>query len=332
MNLLNRGSWAGFYPPQAILRKKKFKKVVLEPPDCKPGSWRGAGKVLVDYENKEFWLTTRPRRAVPIRGYAVEIYRSTNGEDYSLVTTISREELKEHTGLNIASIEGQQLLKDPLTGKYYLYVAVDLQQPPCPGWDTLLLVADDPKGPWEPKGLVLRREYPYEVKEARDATIDIIDGLYFAVYKVNDGLRVNMALAVSSDGINWRKLGILGLDNGCQPHYFFLSGKIFAGTLGPILLGFETLYVTRGGGYTDTFVAYLLNYREKRLETLFKGRWEPQSPYERKDYPVHGYCDIVYDPFKERFLIFIEAVDPSSELGLNYEIDRVLLYETRLEE
>jgi len=320
--------WSGFPPPQAILRNKKFKKVVLEPPEYKPGAWRGAGKVLIDLENREFWLTTRPRKARPVRGYAVEIYRSKNGEDFYLETSITREELISETGVKIASIEGQQLLRDPLTGKYYLYLSVDVDEPPIPGWDTLLLAAEDPKGPWKSLGFVLRREESYEVLEARDSVIDIIDGLYFAVYKANDGSRVNMALAVSRDGINWRKLGVLGLDGKSQPHYFFLSGKIFAGALGLIFIGFETLYVTRGGGYTDTFVAYLLDHRRADLETLFKGKWVPESSYERRDYPVHGYCDIVYDPFKERFLIYIEAVDPSSDLGLDYEMDRLILYES----
>jgi len=323
-------SWTGFIPPQYLLANKRFRKVVLEPPDYNPGSWQGAGKVLVDYENHEFWLTSRPRRARPVRGYAIQIYRSKNGEDYSLETTITREELKEQTKLNILSIEGQQLLKDPATGKYYLYVSIDIDHPPIPGWDTFLLTADDPKGPWTPHGLVLTREYPYEVKEARDSVIDIIDGRYIALYKANNGSRVNVALAVSSDGLKWEKMGILKLNGLNQPHYLFISGRIFAGTLHPIFIGFETRHVVRGGGYTGTFVAYYVNLRELDLKTLYKGVWKPESPYERKDYPVHGYCDIVYDPFKERFLIYVEAVDPNSELGLDYEVDRLILYEVPL--
>ncbi|RLF24518.1 MAG: hypothetical protein DRN15_02345 [Thermoprotei archaeon] len=322
--------WQGLVPPQYLMLKRRFKRVILEPPDYNPGSWRGAGKVLVDYDSHEFWLTTRPRRRPPLRGYAVEIYSSRNGEDYALELTISKEELSEICKLRILSIEGQQLLRDPLTGKYHLYLAVDVDRPPRPGWDTLLLVADDPKGPWESKGLVIRRDAVFDIAEARDATIDIIDGRYFALYKANDGLHVRMALAVSHDGVEWKKLGVLSVD-GSEPYtYFLLYGRILSGGLGIVFMGFESIYVVKGAAVSNTFSSYIIDYRNMNLETLFKSWWKPLSPYERTDYPVHSYADIVYDPFRNRILIYIEAIDPRS-IGLNEEVDRLLLYEVPLE-
>ncbi|MCD6368643.1 MAG: hypothetical protein J7L38_02460 [Thermoproteales archaeon] len=323
-------NWYGIIPPQYILANKRFLKVVLEPPDLNPGSWRGAGKVLVDYENHEFWLTTRPRKAYPVRGYALEIYRSSNGEDFHLAAIITREELSEETGVKVKSIEGQQLLKDPSTDKYHLYVSVDNEGfHDKPGWDTILLKSDDPRGPWEYHGVVLSRGDEYDTLEARDATIDIIDGMYLALYKANNGSRVNMALAISTDGVTFHKLGVMKLDGGEQPKYMLLCGKIFSGSFGPTFVGFDNRVVIRNAAVTDTFSAYILDLKNLNLVQLFTGKWVPQSPFERKDYPAHSYVDIVYDPFKNRLLLYVEAIDPS-DIGLNNEIDRVLLYEVPL--
>jgi len=319
-------NWHGLLPPQYILSKRIFRKVVFDPPDFNPGSWRGAGKALVDLENKTFWLTTRPRKAHPVRGYAVEIYESRDGENYSLVTSLNKETVGSMADITIQSIEGQQILKDPSTGKYHLYLAVDTSPP---GWDTLLLTAEDPRGPWEAHGIALKRGTEYDSREARDATIDIIDGKYFALYKANDGKRVRMALATSGDGINWEKHGLLRLNGLEQPSYLLLCGKMFAGSLGPVFMGLENRVVVKGAAVTDTFVAYTLNHRKLNLERIFAARWEPMSPYERKDFPIHSYMDMVYDPFRDRILIYVEAIDPQ-DVGLNQEVDRVLLYEVPL--
>jgi hypothetical protein len=322
--------WQGLVPAAYLLRARRFKRVVLEPPDYNPGSWRGAGKVLVDVERGEYLLTCRPRKAHPVRGYAVEIYSSRDGEEFKLLASITKEELSEMAKLEVRSIEGQQLLLDPATGRYHLYLAVDNFTPGRGyGWDTLLLVSDDPRGPWECKGLVLRRGDSYDSVEARDAVIDVVDGLYVALYKASDGLRVNTALAVSSDGVEWRKLGLLKLDGGSQPGYLLLSGRLLAGALGPVFVGFESRVVVEGAAVTDTFSSYLIDLRGLNLVRLFSGRWEPRSPYERPDYPVHSYCDVVPDPLRDRILIYVEAIDPSG-IGLNKEMDRLILYEVPL--
>ena len=80
--------WGGLYPPQAIFASRRFRRVLLNPPSFEPGSWCGAGKLWIDWESEEYWLTSRPRLGEEMRGYAVEIYRSSDGEGYSLVNRI----------------------------------------------------------------------------------------------------------------------------------------------------------------------------------------------------------------------------------------------------
>ncbi|RLI25004.1 hypothetical protein DRO58_06810, partial [Candidatus Bathyarchaeota archaeon] len=77
--------WYGACPPQLIFARRRFRKVLLDPPSFEPGSWHGAGKLLLDPETGEYWLTGRPRMGPVKRGYGFEIYRSTDGENYSLV-------------------------------------------------------------------------------------------------------------------------------------------------------------------------------------------------------------------------------------------------------
>ena len=317
--------WHGMIPPQFLLANRRFRGVVLDPPNFNPGSWRGAGNVLIDYDTQEFWLTTRPRNATN-RGYAFEVYRSHDGEDFKLVASLDKGTVGSMADLPMKSIEGQQLLRDPSTGRYHLYLAVDIG----PGWDTLLLTADDPAGPWSAHGIVIRRGKGYDSREARDAVIDIVDGRYFALYKANDGTKVGVGFATSNDGLNWSKHGVFKLDE--ELPYILLCGNICTGSMGPVFVGFKTTTRVKGAAVTNTFAAYMIDYRNMKLEPLFSGLWTPLSPYERKDYPVHSYIDTVYDPFKGRVLIYVEAIDPvhSKEVGLNLEVNRLILYEVPL--
>lgn len=100
-------SWYGLYPPQALFFKREFRRIILDPPNFNPGSWCGAGKLWVDEDSKEYWLTSRPREGEIKRGYAAEIYRSKDGENYNLVTWITKEELSEAIKARVQSIENQ---------------------------------------------------------------------------------------------------------------------------------------------------------------------------------------------------------------------------------
>jgi hypothetical protein len=333
------GVWNGLYPPQAIFARRRFRRVLLNPPCFDPGSWCGAGKLWIDKYDEEYWLTSRPRIGAEKRGYAVEIYRSRNGEDYSLITWLTKEELSEITGKTVQSIENQQLLRDPLSGKYYLYLSIDIAEKNIAGnekkifeskWETFLLTAEDPSGPWKADGFALRGDKDYDSGEARDCTIDIVDGRYVCLYKARRaGTKVvHTALAISNDGKNWTKLGIPTVDGKHQPDYFLLNGSIHAGSLGPIFIGTETLDVINGAALTRHFASYVIDYRSLNLESIFVTEWKPKSRYEHPQYPIHTYCNVVYDPLSNRWLTWIEAVDPilSREPGLNTEVDRVLLY------
>lgn len=105
---------------------KKFRKILLNPPSLEPGSWCGAGKLLIDHETCGFWLANRPRMGPIKRGYCFEIYRSNNGEGYSLVFSIIKRNSAKLCGSVVHIIEDMQLLRDPSTRRYMLYPSVDV--------------------------------------------------------------------------------------------------------------------------------------------------------------------------------------------------------------
>jgi len=309
--------------PQGIYDERAFHKAVLDPPTFEPGSWRGAGNCIKDEKSGLFWLVTRPRTRES-RGYCFESYSSKSGDNFSLRQTMTREELSQLVGDEVLSIEGQQLLRDPLSDRYYLYLAVDIGLK----WQTALLSSDDPLGPWRFEGLVLRRDRDYDSFEARDATVGIVGGRYLAIYKASDGNRVNAALAVSSDGKTWDKRGLLKLGGQYQPEYHFLCGNIVPSEQGPLFIGFESADVLNKAATSKRFVSYLVDEKAADLLPVFLKTWKPLSPFERTDFPIHSYGDLVHDPDRNRLLFFVEAIDPkhSAEVGLNLEVDRVLLY------
>jgi len=343
--------WHGLVPPQYVFARRKFKCIVLDPPNFSPGSWIGAGKAVYDDKKNEFLLTARPRKAEGrMRGFAANIYRSEDGEKFELVTSISKEDVSRKSNLRIHSIEGTQLLKDPLTGKWHFYLSVDTTPKFVWGglyWQTLLLTGSSLEGPWESEGLVLQNGPDYDTNQARDATIDIVDGRWFCIYKaINKSGQRRPALATSTDGIFWRKHGVFTIDDSDQ--LTFLSGTIFSGTCGPVFMGVEKrpeqlspnkegqVYadkykVSHGAGSTF-FAAYSIDYRNMNLETIFRARWEPKSEYEHKEQPLLGYSSLVYDPIKKRMLTYVEAIDGvlTKKMGINETVERVLLYETML--
>jgi len=317
--------WRGIIPPQYIEAQKRFRKVVLNPPNFEPGSWIGAGRVFYDSFYEEYLLSVRPRKAPPTRAYEVRVYSSSNGESFYLKSRITKEEIAEHLGEEIKSVEGVVILRDPFTSELYLYVSVNNGK----GWETVLYTSDDPTGPWKPMGYVLRLGDDYDAREARDPVIDIVDGTYFMIYKANNGKGVvNSALAVSSDGIHWKKLGVPTIDGEKQPKYYQLTGTILSGARGPIIVGLARRYVVNGCGLARHLEAYVIDYRNLNLETIAKLEWTPRSPYERKDYPTHGYSSITYDFDNQRLLIYVEALDPvfTKEPGWRTQVDRWILY------
>ncbi len=346
-------TWQGFVPPQHVYSKLQFLAIALEPPDTNPGSWIGAGKVLLDPESGGFLLTARPRWVKDdARGFAANIYRSADGQNFSLLYSITKQEAADLSGVQLHSIEGSQLLRDPLTGRWHCYVSADTGDSFVWGgvkWETLLLTSTSLSGPWASEGIVLANDQAYDAHQARDSSIDILDGQWFCLYKAKDEQDVEKpALAMSRDGIHWEKRGPLTIDG--VERRAFLSGSFFAGSNGPIFIGIETqlkdttearadvVYadeygVGHGGGSVPRFCAYMLDYRNLNLETVFRAPWIPKSEYEQAEHPLLGYSSSVYDPRGKRLLMYVEAIDGklSRAIGLNETVERLLVYEASLE-
>jgi hypothetical protein len=90
--------------------------------------------------------------------------------------------------------------------------------------------------------------------------------------------------------------------------------------------------VGHGGGPPRNFVAYYVDYRNHNLDLLFRAPWDPRSPYEHKDHPVLGYSSLVFDPFQNRILTYVQAIDGTltKQMGINETVERLLVYETVL--
>jgi len=365
----NISHWKGIIPPQYIYSNRRFKGVVVNPPNFTPGSWCGAGKAIYDPKRDEFIISSRPRMAKnDVRGFCVDVYASDDGvNNFSLVCRLTKEEITEISGIDTHSIEGNQILRDPLTGNWHFYISIDTGEEFVWGgmnWQTLLLKAPNLSGPWDSEGLVLRNDQEYDANQARNGSIDIIDGKYYCIYKADDKERqTTPGFATSIDGIHWEKKGNLTLDgkpyeNGFQA---FLSGTFFSGTNGPIFIGLERLHglkeekeqEERQGSSKDTekpemefadekkvkhgsglvnFAAYELDEENLNLKKIFTHEWIPLSPYEFKGHPLLGFSTMVEDPKKNRLLMYIEAMDPhyTEKMGLNETVERVLVYEIPL--
>ena len=349
--MIETGYWRGSIPPQYLFAHRAFLGIALEPPDREPGSWIGAGKAFFDPLGDQFILTARPRKAEGgVRGYAANIYRSANGLHFDHIGGVTTAEAASLSGLQIHSIEGTQLLRDPLTDRWLFFLSVDTGESFVWGginWETLLLTAPALEGPWESRGIVLARDREWDRFQARDSSIDIIDGLWVCLYKaMNDKREVRPALATSLDGVEWRKQGLLTVDG--EDHLGFLSGSFVEGIGGPVFLGLdsslqdsrqkndEVVYADEHGighGSSATHCAgYLLDRGRLNLETIYRSYWEPGSRYEHPTYPLLGYSSVVYDPKGLRMLFYVEAIDAelTKRIGLNETVERVLVYETDL--
>jgi hypothetical protein len=340
--------WQGLLPPQFIFANRRFLGIALDPPDCEPGSWVGAGNCTFDPDGRRFLLTSRPRKAAGnVRGYAADIHTSADGVTFDLLHSVPKEEVCALSGLDVHSIEGTQLLRDPLTGDWHFYLSANTDSEFVWGglhWETLLLTARDLTGPWKSRGIVLPTGQGFDRYQARDSSIGIVDGQWRCLYKARDTERtVRPALAVSTDGVTWQKLGPLTIDG--QDRHVFLNGTLFAGATGVVYVGLEkadpfpadladeeqadTHGVAHGAGPRRHFAAYGLDRQRMDLETIFSAPWEPGSEYEHPDHPLLGYSSLVWDPVRSRMLIYVEAIDPklTVHMGLNGTVERLLVYE-----
>jgi len=335
--------------PKFIFENRSFAGVALDPPDFQPGSWIGAGKAIHDDELDRFVLTARPRMAGGnVRGYACNIYLSPDGTSFELVSIVRKEEVQELAGFPVQSIEGTQILRNPDNGSWHLFVSADTGSEFIWGgvkWETLLLTSESLKGPWTYRGKVLENDRGYDSQQARDATIDVIDGKWLCLYKAKNSSREERpALAISSNGVDFTKLGTLTV--GGSDELCFISGTLFPLGDGQRFMGLRVqLSDTRakkpgvvyadehgighGGGPAARFVAYDLDIPEMDLRPAFDSTWLPLSPFEHVEHPLLGYSSLVMDHRRNRILIYLESIDPelSRAIGINETVERLLVYQ-----
>jgi len=350
LNTIELGHWKGFPPPQYIYGNRKYKGVAINPPSFVPGSWCGAGKALFDRQRDEYLLTSRPRVSKDNkRGYQANIYASDDGINYfHLVESLSKQEVMKITGIDVKSIEGTQLLRDPGTNLWHFYISIDIGEEFVWGglmWQTVLLTAPKLSGPWKSEGVILNNDQKYDEFQARDGSIDIIDGKYYCIYKAKDKEKNRRpGLATSIDGIHWKKEAALTTDG--NDRCAFLSGSLFSASGGPVFIGTEMIdridqnvehenadkHAVKHGGSEVRFIAYKLDLKNLNLETLFRTKWKPSSPFEYQGHPLLGYSSSILDLKNERFLMYMEAIDGTytKKMGLNHTVERVLVYETKL--
>ena len=341
--------WHGFPPPARLFAGRRFVGVALEPPDYNPGSWIGAGKSWYDEHEDCFYMTARPRTAAnDVRGFAARIYRSKSGIDFEQIGEITNDLVNSVSDVPVHSIEGTQLLRDPATGRWFFYLSVDTGDSFVWGgvkWETVILSANQLTGPWSWEGYALKNDHDYDVHQARDSSIDIIDGRWMCLYKAKDASRKERpALATSTDGLSWNKRGVLKIDG--QDTLAFINGSLFATSSGPMIIGLrvqlsdsrskrdDVIYADKhgighGGGPRPKFVAYLLDEREMNLTTVFSAPWYGLSTYEHPEHPLLGYSSMAYDSKRGRFLFYTEAIDPSlsEAIGINSTVERTIVYE-----
>ena len=330
--------WQGLPPAQYIYTNLRFLGVALEPPNFEPGSWCGAGKAVIDYENEAYLLTSRPRKLEGgVRGYAANVYRSKDGVSFDRISSLTQDEVSAKSGIKVWSIEGTQLLKDPLTGRWHLYLSVDTGSAFVMFgvfWETMVFVADDLKGPWTYMGRAIRRGQGrvFDAVQARYPTIDIVDGQWLCLYRAHDlDWKMSMGLATSTDGISWEKRGQFTVDGDTGHTHLGMMGGIFAASFGPIFMGLTDRNEQNRRILSD-FTAFRIDDVNMNLRTIFRAPWIARSEYEHKENPVHGHnCSLVYDPFKNRMLFYPECIGPESKkFGGNNVIERVLVYECPL--
>jgi hypothetical protein len=336
--------------PRFLFENRSFVSVALDPPDFEPGSWIGAGKAIYDEQIGSFVITARPRRAWEnVRGYACNIYTSPEGTTLTLRRSVTKEEVQALAEMPVQSIEGTQLLRNPDDGRWHLFVSVDTGEDFIWGgvqWETILLTSDSLDGPWEYEGKVLGNDELYDAHQARDATVDIVNGSWLCLYKAKDSRREERpALATSSDGVNFQKHGTLTIDG--SDTLAFLSGTIFPHGSGERFIGLRVqlsdsrnrrtgvVYadehgIGHGGGPAARFVAYDLDRDNMDLRTVFDETWTPLSPYEHGSHPLLGYSSLVLDPDRGRILIYLESIDPdlSRAIGINETVERLIVYQT----
>ncbi len=175
----------------------KFKTIV-PPPQPAPFNWTGAPSVLYD-EQGTIWLTYRMRTREK-RGGLMHVARSADGTSFETACTLKAEEFKI---FEVTSIERASLVKDPWTGKFKLYVAVDKARG---GWYILKLRDEENPSNFDAASaqIVLGPAgVGTDSRSVKDPHVLLVGRRYYMFY-IGNSTRCELPhLATSVDGEHW---------------------------------------------------------------------------------------------------------------------------------
>lgn len=189
--------------PFATLPPQPEKSVVaIPPPGNGAGNWVGAPSAI--RHGDEIYLAYRLRRPIGQgRGYAVEIARSDDGENFTTIQTITKEQM------DTESLERPVLVALP-DGRWRLYLSCATYG--TKHWRVEVMEADDP-GSFDPS--TSRTVLPGDdAKAVKDPVIMYRDGMWHLwasthpLADANEADQMVTEYATSPDGLDWTWHGV----------------------------------------------------------------------------------------------------------------------------
>lgn len=182
---------------ESIIPNLENYKTIFPPEGRGKGNWVGAPSVI-KMPGDQVWMAYRTRTPDK-RGYKVTIAKSTDCFSFTSVFTIYAEEL------GVDSLERPALIRDPVTGKFKLYLSVDR---PYYGWQIVKL--DDVEKPEDfspaTSQVVIRPSAEgSDSRAVKDPFVFTLGYQYFMTYIGWDEIGEQAFLAFSPDGRNWKK-------------------------------------------------------------------------------------------------------------------------------
>ncbi len=298
-------------------------EVVAQPRNASEGNWAGAPSAVYDDNSSEYWLVYRVRDVVE-RGVEIHIARSKDGLHFKDERVFTREEL----GGDVISVERSSILKNPVSGKFMLYISYekDFARGSFPkkyGRRGRWVISkfddvDDPRD-FDPDTLkTVLTGTPNTVDNAsvKDPYVVTLGRIYL-MYYIGSGTFEQTFLAYSNNGMKWEKYeGNPVLKLGGWHNYATRPCSIL-----PIENGFLLLY----GGSNMEWYAPVYNIATGYAYTLdFKNFIDltPISPSltspTGNKYKTVRYCDVLKD--ETRILLYYEAArkDDAFETRVSY--------------
>ena len=198
-----------------LLKQSDFENyhVVTSPPRHEFHCWAGAPDAVYDPAADRFYIVYRVREPER-RGFEARIDESADGINFTTVKTFSASEFY------CPSIERSAILKDPKTGLFKLYLAVDHRPWRILKLDDVSDVRDFNSATARPV-LEAAPDAP-DNGHVKDPFIFVApDGLYRMYYIGHGGNREETYLATSRDGETWERSDKNPIMKNCGWHDFF---------------------------------------------------------------------------------------------------------------